>query len=41
MPLAVKVRRADIVLDGTKSKSFLSKEIRRIVRDLRAGNRPV
>ena len=41
MPLAEKARRADIVLDGTKSKSFLSREIRRIVRDLRAGDRPV
>jgi hypothetical protein len=28
-------------LDGTKTKSLLSKEIRRLVRDLRAGNRPV
>lgn len=41
MPLAEKVRRADIVLDGTKSKSFLGSEIRRVVRDLRAGDRPV
>jgi dephospho-CoA kinase len=41
MPLAEKARRADIVLDGTKSKSLLSREIRRIVRDLRAGDRPV
>ena len=41
MPLAEKARRADIVLDGTKSKSFLSREIRRLVQDLRAGGRPV
>jgi dephospho-CoA kinase len=41
MPLAQKTRRADVVLDGTKTKSLLSKEIRRLVRDLRAGNRPV
>ena len=41
MPLAKKVRRADIVLDGTKSKSLLSREIRRLVRDLRARDRPV
>jgi dephospho-CoA kinase len=41
MPLAEKARRADIVLDGTKSKSLLSREIRRLVRDLRAGDRPV
>ena len=41
MPLAEKARRADIVLDGTKSKSLLSREIRRLVRDLRARDRPV
>ena len=41
MPLAEKARRADIVLDGTKSKSSLSREIRRVVQDLRAGDRPV
>ena len=41
MPLAEKARRADIVLDGTKSKSFLSRVIRRLVHDLRAEDRPV
>lgn len=41
MSLAEKARRADIVLDGTKSKSLLSREIRRLVRDLRARDRPV
>jgi dephospho-CoA kinase len=41
LPLAEKARRADIVLDGTKSKSSLSREIRRVVHDLRAGDRPV
>jgi dephospho-CoA kinase len=41
MPLAEKVRRADFVLDGTKSKPFLSRRIRRLVQDLRAGDRPV
>ena len=41
MPLAEKARRADIVLDGTKRKSLLRREIRRLVRDLRAGDRPV
>ena len=41
LPLAEKARRADIVLDGTKSKSSLSREIRRVVQDLRAGDRPV
>lgn len=41
MPLAEKARRADIVLDGTKSKSLLSRDIRRLVRDLRARDRPV
>lgn len=41
MPLAEKARRADIVLDGTKNKSLLSREIRRLVRDLRARDRPV
>jgi hypothetical protein len=29
------------VLDGTKNKSLLSREIRRLVRDLRAQDRPV
>jgi dephospho-CoA kinase len=41
LPLAEKARRADIVLDGTKSKSSLSREIRRVVHDLRARDRPV
>jgi len=41
LPLAEKARRADIVLDGTKSKSSLSREIRRVVQDLRARDRPV
>lgn len=41
MALAEKARRADIVLDGTKSKSLLSREIRRLLRDFRAGDRPV
>ena len=41
MPLAEKARRADVVLDGTKSKSLLSGQIRRLVRDLRAGDRSV
>ena len=41
MALAEKARRADIVLDGTKSKSLLSREIRRLLRVFRAGDRPV
>jgi dephospho-CoA kinase len=41
MPLEQKMRRADIVLDGTKARSLLKREIRQLVRRWRTGERPV
>ena len=35
MPLAVKVRRADVVLDGTKDKTVVRKEVRRLTHSFR------
>ena len=35
MPLAEKVRRADVVLDGTKDKTLLTKEVRRLTHSFR------
>ncbi|HET8721942.1 MAG TPA: dephospho-CoA kinase [Nitrospira sp.] len=35
MPLAEKVRRADIVLDGTRNKAVLRKEVRRLIQSFR------
>jgi dephospho-CoA kinase len=35
MPLAEKVRRADIVLDGTKDKTSVTKEVRRLTHTFR------
>ena len=35
MPLAEKVRRADVVLDGTRDKAQVSKDVRRLIRSFR------
>jgi dephospho-CoA kinase len=35
MPLAEKVRRADVVIDGTRSKALLRQEVRRLIQRLR------
>jgi dephospho-CoA kinase len=39
MPLARKVRRADVVLDGTGNKPTVRKEVRRLIRSLHRGSR--
>jgi dephospho-CoA kinase len=35
MPLAEKVRRADVVLDGTGDKALVRKDVRRLIQSLR------
>lgn len=39
MPLARKVRRADVVLDGTRDKAVVKQEVRRLIQSLRRGSR--
>jgi dephospho-CoA kinase len=39
MPMAEKVRRADAVLDGTGDKALVKKEVRRLIRSFRQGQR--
>jgi dephospho-CoA kinase len=39
MPLARKVRRADVVLDGTRDKVVVKQEVRRLVQSLHRGTR--
>lgn len=39
MPLARKVHRADVVLDGTGDKAVVKQEVRRLIQSLRRGSR--
>lgn len=39
MPLSHKVRRADVVLDGTGNKATVKQEVRRLIRSLHRGSR--
>jgi dephospho-CoA kinase len=39
MPLARKVRRADVVLDGTRDRGHVKREVRKLVQSLRRESR--